>query len=368
MVLPPKAMINKSHFYNACYNNWHGYGIIIKKPKKFEVVKQFKAEGNDPDEIWDIVNDNKDHERIVHVRYSTRGATDETNTQPFEVFNNGTRRVMFMHNGTLNGFGEWNQSVSGGKSDTNAFCETVLSKSLRKWSSDENGLGDYTDPDFIKLVVDKQWTMNSRGIFVSNDLPNMMIGNRGYTGWQLYKHPDASTHGEIWVSNDEYFDKLTRGPKFDEQEKIKKAAEEARRQAERDNAPFQGGSSRTSSETSSEIAGITIFKKETATNEAVLTAINDIIDTWDLNDPKDVSKLRFIAYEEWVGFLEEQKNNSDFVSAAIIQQFADHICKLTMKVRSLELRHNKASQRVEELRKQLDAIEGDKNGSAAEAA
>jgi len=334
--LSPNATMNKEHFYNAVYNNWHGYGVILKDGNgKLQVIKKFDPEGNNPDDIWKIIKDNEDIERFVHVRHCTKGAADEDNTQPFELFASDTRNVWFMHNGTLHNFG--NFTANSGKSDTIDFCEKVLEPSLGSWVG-PNGIGDYTDPVYQALVVDKSWNNSSKGLFVSNNLEPQRIG----LGWSEYKH-GTDTQGQIWVSNTEYFDRCQRGPMFQKRELERKAKEAEEKEK-------QKGQEVAVTVSKFPESPVKQWVGDNNKSFAVTKAVNDIINTFDLYDPKTVAKLKLVAYDEWVAIIEEQ---DDFSIAAVLEIFAEHIANLTVVNKALSLKKEKAEKKIEQLATQL---------------
>lgn len=335
------ATINKQQLFNAVHNNWHGYGVLLRDDDRLWLNKKFDKDGTNPEDVWKLIEDNKDIERYVHLRFSTRGATDEGNTQPFEVYNSASRQVFFMHNGTLNSFGNHNT----GASDTKEFCETVLSPALLRWDG-EYGKADYNDPMFYKLVVDKQWVSHSKGLFISNDLDPLRIG----AGWSEYKHPNHTSSGTVWVSNTEYFEKAIRGPIFQLQEDARKAREEEERKAKVDNAPFHIVHHGTTGETSGTVTGTDGVKQWKASNAckdpAVLKAFTDIASTWDFEDSKLVAHLRFITFDEWVTIMQD---HGEYAGAALMETFADHIATITMKLKLTERKQKNAEKRIQEM-------------------
>ena len=218
--LPPNARMKKEHLVNAVHNNHHSWGLVlVDGNNRSQLIRKCPQEGKyDPEEIWDILEDNLDVHRYLHLRNTTRGATNDENTQPFQVYSSDTRQVYFFHNGTLNSFGAttggmyvngiWKQTVGteNNISDTRDFCEKILQPALIRWHGPD-GPADYNDQYFNSLIMDKQWTTSSKGMFVSNDMPPKYYG----AGWSQYKQddPDAPI---IMVSNQDYFNTVTRGP------------------------------------------------------------------------------------------------------------------------------------------------------------
>lgn len=373
MILSPGASINKDQFFNAVWNNWNGYGVILKDGNgKLDVIKKCDDKGNDPEELWEIVEFNKDVERFVHVRYSTKGAIDMSNTQPFQVYNSNKRQVWFMHNGTLNNFGT-NVSGAWGKSDTVDFCEKVISPSLLRWEG-EHGRGDYLDPLYQGLVIDKHWQGFSRGLFISNDLDALRIGNVGTSGWQEYKHPDESSSGEVWVSNNEYFEKVSRGPRFHMLEAKRKAEEEARKAAEAKArqstqgalVPFEEGDSSSSGGRSYTTPVIKHWDKNNARSKKVLDAFADIIETWDVDDPEQMKKLSHVAFEEWCAVVDDL---DEITLAAFLKVITDHLRTFYNKNRMLTLKHQRASVTIEGMKKEIETLKKEvENVSSSRAA
>lgn len=338
----PNAEMNKNHLFNAVYNNWNGFGLVLKDANgHLEVIKEYDSNGNDPERIWKLLEDNKDVERFLHVRFTTKGASNEENTQPFEVFNSSKRRVIFMHNGTLHSFGSTynhQHGVSNSKSDTLDFCEKILSPALLRWTG-ENGKADYTDPEFFKLVIDKQWTSGSKGLFVSNDLRPLRIGPENDSNWRLY---DKETDGpKIWVSNNDYFYEVKRGPEHERRQK----EEQARKEAEKKSVQtFQGDNSNTSN-----TSGIKEFRPENLNKDPdILRAINTIMDKFDFDNDLDLANLENLTYNEWDDFV---RLECPWTLAAFLELFAQRYATLYRKYQREALTKQRATLRLENIAK-----------------
>lgn len=341
MAFTPGSMMNKEQFFNAVYNNWHGWGLILKDANdKLQVLKGFNEEGTDPEVLWKLLNDNIDIDRYLHVRHSTKGSTDESNLHPFPVYNSTTREIHFMHNGTLHGFGQY----TSGKSDTLEFCEKILAPSLLRWVGPE-GKGDYTDPEFVPLIIEKQWTTGSTGLFISNDLPMKRIGN----GWKEYEHPKNAddSKGLIYVSNTLYFEKVSRGPRFQKLEAERKARE-AKAVEEAKKAYSTSGNS-SNEQTSAKRAGVIKFvESNLAKDDEIIRAMNTVVSRFDLDDPHDLVKLTSATYEEWLAFVDEDAEQGLFTTAALIEHLLIHVRKLTIANHGLKLKQKRAENRIRE--------------------
>lgn len=370
ITLAAGASINKKQLFNGVYNNWHGYGLVLKDSNgKLQVLRGFNEEGTDPEVVWKLLEDNKDIERYLHVRHSTKGAEDETNVQPFPVFSSNSRDVYFMHNGTLYTFGSSN---STGKSDTLEFCEKILTPSLLRWDGPQ-GKGDYTDEDFYRLIMEKHWNQSSMGLLLSNDLPYVRIGS----GWSLYKHPDETSSGEVYVSNTTYFDRVQRGPRFQYLEEVRRergAAEKAKQDREKasqknensgvvgqdedsrflsgygDDEEWPGygyphhGASNNNNISKFLDAGIKEWSPSAvAKSPKVLKAIADITNQWNFEDPDDVRKLNAVTYDEWVDFLDDE---SPYMVAALIEELCGQVAKSNLMVRFLKKKQERAEKKI----------------------
>ena len=368
------ATVNKTQLFNAVYNNWHGYGLILKDTNgHLQVLRGFDENGTDPEVVWKLLEDNKDIERYLHVRHSTKGAEDESNVQPFPVYSSNSRDVFFMHNGTLYSFGSNN---STGKSDTLEFCEKILTPSLLRWNG-TNGKGDYTDEEFYRLIMEKHWNQTSMGLLVSNDLPYVRIGSQ----WSQYKHPDETSEGEVFVSNTSYFDKVQRGPRFlkleelrREREAAEKSKQEREKAAKKNENPgvvedederrflygyddewpgsgyhhYGGGSSNDNSGNKFLEAGIKEWSPSAiAKSPKVLKAIADITNQWNFEDADDVRRLNAVTYDEWVDFLDDE---SPYMVAAFIEELCGQVAKANLMVRFLKKKQERAEKKIIELR------------------
>lgn len=239
---------NDVELYNAACNNWHSWGIIVKKDPLL-VIKKLpddvdKGGGvfNHLDEIKQIIEENKQYERIIHFRYANQGEVNENNIHPFNIYNTEARQTYMAHNGTFYGVVPHNNNqhsyVQGqsnytprSDSDTKIVCDTVLIPSLSK----DGFAGDYTNPVFQKFI----WTeyFKSKGgqskvIFVANDLEIMRFGP-----WITMLDEDKNIR--CYVSNDDYFKEIIRGPVFLrlKEEETKRKEQEAKEKREKEGPP-----------------------------------------------------------------------------------------------------------------------------------
>ena len=220
-------------FENMVHNNPHGFGLILRDPqkKKLDIIRRCHEAGNDPKEIYELVEDNIDIERYLHVRWRTDGPIDIENTHPFTSYYSDKRQVYFMHNGVLTDFKPKAKSithVAGVRveepgedvSDSKKFNDELLSKLLLRMHG-ENGAADITDPMF-QQIINKYWSGISKGLLICNDLDPVFINVKDWKKMDLGR-------GEFMSSNDSYFNSLSRGPVFEERKKAKEKEDAEKR-------------------------------------------------------------------------------------------------------------------------------------------
>lgn len=201
----------------AMFNNPHGYGLVVKDPvnKKVQVTRKLKS---DFEEVYDLLTDNEDCIRYLHLRWKTEGDISEENVHPFCVFHSDARQVYFMHNGTLPF--EFKPKQDEKISDSKKFNDQWLVPFLTRLHGPD-GKGDYHDEWFIQQLQ-KVWSGDhNRGLIVSNDLNPLFIN---HSKWEVIKDGNG---GEFFASNNTYFTHIVRGPEFERRKKEKEEAEKS---------------------------------------------------------------------------------------------------------------------------------------------
>lgn len=228
LILPPGHMINWDKFQNFVWNNPDGYGIVLKdeKNKKIQVIRKCENnQENNPQEIWDILIKNKDIKRYLHVRNRTEGIINLDNTHPFTSYHSDKRTVLFMHNGTLQEYAPKKTYMNGvmtqeasEDSDTKRFNEQILLPFLLEIK------GNIESPIF-RTLLNKIWPSGiNRGLLISSDQEDVVINP---AQWERI---DSSVEGEkVFASNNNYFDRLIRGPEFDRREKKRREEDEKKK-------------------------------------------------------------------------------------------------------------------------------------------
>jgi hypothetical protein len=298
--LRPGVLPKKKEFETMVYNNWHGYGLILKVDNKLEVIKDVPEE-NDPEEIWKLLTDNLEAERFLHVRHATAGDIDMDNAHPFPVISTKKTDIWFMHNDTLPEYEPKSIMAIPANDPRKAWSDSRLfvEEFLTPLFAEMRGEPDLTSPMFRK-IMQKFWPLNgNRGLLISNRQEPAYLGSwctkEGQDG---FKFPSA---------NDQYFYEVSRGPEKTRIE-IKKA--EAKRLADAEAAktgatvnskvvPFAKGKSR-------------ILRNDHFTKASGMTqAWSDIANDPALYDPENLLALSNATASEMEGLM--QKLGDDVV-------------------------------------------------------
>ena len=230
LILPAGQMPIYSEFENMCWNNWHSYGLVTKVNNKLDIKRKIFPDDSlslqDIKDLYQLLKDDLEHERILHVRHITAGANSEENCHPLPAYYSDKREVVFMHNGTLYDWQTKKQSTVGnvtsytvdydGASDSKNFCDKVIQPMLAA-SDFGNGHGDITSA-YAKMIFNKLWGADNRGILISSDQPTLYLG--------LWSKCKSTTGSDIKSANDKYFDDVIRGPeKTRREESLKKRSD-----------------------------------------------------------------------------------------------------------------------------------------------
>lgn len=228
--LEPKQMPTKLQVYNAVYNNWHSMGAVIRhhgKHKdggdKLEVINHVPEKGEvDPKMVYELMGDNIDHQRIIHVRHNTAGKTDLSNCHPFKVFESKDDEIYFMHNGTLYTYKEMvnGVAVEDGPSDSLNFANKILIPLFEKLKNPD------INNTLTQTIINKFWAGNNRGILISRQSEKPVLIDLQANPWKKVPGDGGS---EFISSNNDYFTEVKRGPEYTRREAAKKEMEEKKR-------------------------------------------------------------------------------------------------------------------------------------------
>lgn len=190
LVREPEVTLDYDKIKNACLNNPDGWGYVIPDRGKLEVRRFFSSKGNDPDEVYDVLDTHLDKRVFLHLRFCTAGDRNKANVHPFPVLQQRKHgmQAWLMHNGTVS---EYKQSKM---SDTFHFTSEVVSPLLQRVMSYTGKKGAITDP-FVGQVIKKFAGGWSKFVLIDQ-----------YGGYQIIGDSDASGEMEgYWASNDYSF-------------------------------------------------------------------------------------------------------------------------------------------------------------------
>lgn len=190
----PNVEIPFDKLRSACTVNPDGMGIIIADRGKIELRKIFDPHGNDPEKLIKLLEDAKDQDIYVHLRYKTKGAKDAGNVHPFTVLKRRKHGmdIQFMHNGTLSRFG--NQADC----DSKDFAQSVvrpLFERLIPGVGEENLLAD----PMVEEVL-SEYAGRSSIFLLADNFGNHLIINKA----------EGTDHKGWWASNDYSFNAFHR--------------------------------------------------------------------------------------------------------------------------------------------------------------
>lgn len=366
--------VNSIKLFNAAANNWHSWGIIIKRPgqKSLEVIRRVPANVHladahpdvggcwkDIPEIETILNDNIDCERYIHFRHATAGLVNEENCHPFVLEKNKHVESYMMHNGAFSGTGisygaAWqnNHSPKPEESDTNLFVKNFLAEPLKEFAK-----GDYTNEAFVKYY----WTplFNQKGgsstvLFVSNVYETVRHGT-----WVTF----VNTAGEgvnrdekdvaYYASNDQYFDRVKRGPLFfyqQEEERKAREKEQARTKAITSSVPVKDSSGKPGS------TGITITTYEHGVfqpDPEVLRGLTRIFQQFGANlEPGHIADLYECGLNEFEAVVTSLvAGNDEKVIAAFIDFLIGQYRDLYNDFNRINVKKKEAEKLIAELKK-----------------
>lgn len=347
--LVPDVMPTASQLECACYNNWHSYGLVTIIGNKLDIKKVVPESGEvDPVEVYDLLSKNIKHERFLHLRHNTAGATSLENCHPFTVFKSKKREVVFMHNGTFYPFISKRTTPSGaivddpdGPSDTKNFVDQIIAPYMAAMDFG-NGHGDIGHPLF-RSVITKNWSGSNRGVLIANDQPAVFFDT-----WKRIK----GKGGDFGASNDDYFDKITRGPEKERREELAKAKVEAERSAR--TKPLQK-----EQDTLVQIQPLSNFRKEPGSrhpfyslSESLVTVLND----WDVYDRSGAVALGFADKDE----LAELYENKDDCLTVMDWVFTDYTLMFE-ELLKLEEQKDAATKLIATLKNEVAALKADPN-------
>lgn len=178
-------------FKTAIENNPDGYGLSFVGDKGLEVFRT--PDKPDPEALYRLVNEELiDKDLMLHLRYTTAGATNLRNAHPFPILEKKVDGIdlRMCHNGTL---GKYRMKVQGDESDTRNFVRSYvrpLFKRLAKGMEPEELLSD----SFVKELLEDQLTAASVLTFMDSEGNSLICNETGNGGKQEDKWYYSNTY------------------------------------------------------------------------------------------------------------------------------------------------------------------------------
>lgn len=191
----PNIVIPSEKIISACHVNPHGYGFSVLDRGKLETIKVQQPGGNEADQVLKLLEDAKDKDIYLHLRYTTAGKTNEANCHPFKAFAGDNFEVQFMHNGTLSKF---SKGTDADHSDTWHFNEEFLKPLLLRFY-EVDGAGVLTNP-LLKQILD-EFRGGSAFMLYDNEGNHLAVENTSCKQWEGW-----------WSSNEYSFNRAHRDP------------------------------------------------------------------------------------------------------------------------------------------------------------
>lgn len=191
----PNIVIPTEKIISACHVNPDGYGFSVVDRGKIETIKVQQPGGNESDQVLKLLEDAKDHDVYLHLRYTTAGKTNEANCHPFKAFAGDNFEVQFMHNGTLSKF---SKGTDHDHSDTWHFNEEFLKPLLLRFY-EIDGAGVLENP-LLKTILD-EFRGGSAFMLYDNEGNHLAVENTACKQWEGW-----------WSSNEYSFNRTHRDP------------------------------------------------------------------------------------------------------------------------------------------------------------
>lgn len=350
--LPAGAKINFAMLKNAVHNNWHSYGLVTRIDGKLDIKRVVPKSGEvDPVEVANALDKDEEFERILHLRHNTAGATTMKNCHPFDVYSDNDRQVVFMHNGTFFDYKPKKFDKDGkleddndGPSDSLSFAEENITPMLVRSN------GSIQDA-FFQKVTRKFWAHNNRGLLISSDEDPWFIGDD-------WKKIEGTNGGELRVSNDHYFDKVTRGPEKDRRDKAEKLRKEEEAKSKKGNGKFHESNNKMAQGTSMTPVG-NLFKNPVTYAVAPLSEFDfslsklsttpaNICNDWDVYDREHLISLGNLDKSEW-----EQLYNDKSTAIFVMDYLSSDYANLYAEFTDLEDKVRRQEKVIEEMAMKL---------------
>lgn len=177
----PNKTIDFEDFKSFIINNPDGWGLSVPEGDG-KLLTLRSAETPDPDNLYKLVQEEfLTHKIMLHLRYTTAGATELRNAHPFPILEKSKDGIdlRMCHNGTLSAY----SPQKGNESDTRVFVRQFvrpLFKRLAKAYKDD--LSQLLTDAWAKWLLDGELTQKSVLTFIDGNGGTMRVNPLGNGG------------------------------------------------------------------------------------------------------------------------------------------------------------------------------------------
>lgn len=324
-VLNAKQDIDKDNFFNMVYNNEHGFGMLVRMKGKLKVIKELD-EDPDPQKYYDLMVKYNKYKRYIHVRNNTAGDTSVDNLHPFKVYSDDKgKHTYFMHNGTLNSFKPEKDDT---RSDSQIYCDQIVTPFLEMTN------GNFTS-DFAKKTLNEYWPgFGGRALIVSDKEDGVVLNSKD---WETIK----SKSGNIFVSNNTYFDKVTRGTEYNRRKKLEEQKRAKEGRSSGGNNVTQYGRNKIT----------TIQDSRPNSSRSYLSdELIDLFSDWDAYEDNNCGYLGAVTLDEWENLVEKYPKDA----AATLLWISSECARLVDEVEEAQVKHARATKKIAEFAQKED--------------
>jgi len=186
----------------AIENNPDGFGLSVPEGSG-KLYTMRSKDMPDAEELWNLLHkDLKGEKLMLHLRYTTAGATNLRNAHPFPILTMKEDGVdlRMAHNGTLSKY----TNQRGDESDTRRFTRMYV-RPLFKRLTKAYSLQEVMDDDFTQYLLDDQLSAASVLSFIDGNGNTMVVNAKGNGGFE---------EDGIYYSNKYSFEKDYRAPSY----------------------------------------------------------------------------------------------------------------------------------------------------------
>lgn len=177
----PGFEIPYKKFEAAIITNPDGYGLSFPDDNGLTVLRS--AEKPDPEKLYRFINEELiDKQLMIHLRYTTAGATNLRNAHPFPILEKRKDGIdlRMAHNGTLS---KYTKRAKKDESDTRCFVRTFVRPLFKRLSKGMDVYEILKDP-FTKELLEDQLSAASVLTFIDEDGNTLNCNDEGNGGKQ----------------------------------------------------------------------------------------------------------------------------------------------------------------------------------------